>query len=57
MAAKGKRFKKTIPGKLWSGPNTFSTLTDDERTKLTGLLTRLVATNVHDGSSPTSDLA
>lgn len=51
LTAKGKQFKKTIPGKLWSGPNTFSTLTDNERTKLTRLLTKLVATHVNGGSS------
>jgi len=55
LTAKGKRFKKTIPGKLWDGPNTFSNLTDNERAKLTRLLTKLVATNDHDDSSPNAD--
>lgn len=40
--AKGKRFKKAIPDKLWSGANTFSALTDRERDELTGLLMKLV---------------
>ena len=44
LTAKGKRYKKTIPDKLWTGPNTFSTLTDAERTELTGLLTKLTTT-------------
>ncbi|MCP5033416.1 MAG: MarR family transcriptional regulator [Actinomycetia bacterium] len=48
LTAKGKRFKKTIPDKLWNGPNTFSTLTDNERAKLTGLLTKLVANHTPD---------
>lgn len=57
LTAKGKRFKKTIPGKLWDGPNTFSTLTDNERTKLTRLLTKLVADNVNGDSSSSPDPA
>lgn len=50
----GMRFKKTIPSKLWNGPNTFSTLTDTERTKLIGLLTKLVATQIQNDRSPSS---
>ena len=46
--AKGRRLKKTIPAKLWNGPNTFSTLTDTERAQLTDLLTKVVATHLHD---------
>lgn len=52
LTAKGRRFKKNIPDKLWSGPNTFSTLTDNERTQLTDLLTKLAATRHDDPSLP-----
>ncbi len=45
LTARGRRLKKSIPRALWSGPNTFSTLTDDERAQLTDLLTRLAASN------------
>lgn len=45
LTAKGKRLKKTIPETLWSGPTTFSSLTDAERTTLTSLLTKLVDEN------------
>ena len=45
LTAKGRRLKKTIPDKLWSGPNTFSSLTDNERSQLIDLLKRLVATD------------
>jgi DNA-binding MarR family transcriptional regulator len=52
LTAKGKRFKKTIPDKLWDGSKLFSTLTDSERAELTGLLTKLVATHADDDPSP-----
>lgn len=44
LTAKGRRFKKTVPDKLWSGPTMFSALTSDERAQLAGMLTRLAAT-------------
>ncbi len=54
LTAKGKRFKKTIPDKLWSGPNTFSDLTKSERAELTSLLMKLVVSraNADSPSSP-----
>lgn len=48
LTAKGKRFKKSIPAKIWAGPNLFATLSDDERNTLTSLLTKLVETNAED---------
>lgn len=47
LTAKGKRYQKTLPDKLWTGPNTFSALTDAERSKLTGLLRKLTSTSPH----------
>ncbi len=55
LTAKGRRFKKAIPDKLWNGPNTFSTLTATERGNLTDLLTKLVATHLHQDPSPSPD--
>lgn len=43
LTAEGRRFKRTIPDRLWAGQNTFSVLTDAERTQLTDLLGRLIA--------------
>lgn len=43
LTAKGMKTKESIPDKIWSGPNTFSTLTDKERGKLIDLLTKLIA--------------
>ncbi|MGI9599478.1 MAG: MarR family winged helix-turn-helix transcriptional regulator [Acidimicrobiales bacterium] len=57
LTAKGKRFKKAIPGKLWDGPNTFSTLTSSERAKLTGLLAKIVAGRANDDAPPAPDPA
>lgn len=51
LTAKGKRFKKTIPDKLWNGSSTFSTLSDGEQAELTGLLMKLVAGEA-DGERP-----
>jgi hypothetical protein len=45
LTAKGKRFKKSIPTKIWDGSNTFSALTDGERATLTGLLAKIVETH------------
>ncbi len=53
--AKGRRLKRAIPDKLWNGPNTFSMLTDTERANLTDLLMKLVATHLHEDSSPLPD--
>ena len=50
LTAKGKRFKKSIPGKLWDGPNTFSALSDGERADLTALLSKLVDSTVDEDS-------
>ncbi len=49
LTAKGRRFKKTIPDKLWSGPTMFSTLASDERAQLTDILTKLAASRVATG--------
>jgi DNA-binding MarR family transcriptional regulator len=43
LTAKGRRFKKTVPDKLWSGPTMFSALTSEDRTRLTGILAKLAA--------------
>ncbi|MGI9613857.1 MAG: MarR family winged helix-turn-helix transcriptional regulator [Acidimicrobiales bacterium] len=43
LTTKGKKTKEAIPDKIWSGPNTFSALTDKERGTLIDLLTKLVA--------------
>lgn len=45
LTAKGRRLKKTIPETLWSGPNTFSALTDAEHTQFAKLLAKLAAAN------------
>lgn len=50
LTAKGERARATIPDKLWAGPNTFSSLTDNERAKLTALLTK-IATAAQNESS------
>jgi len=44
LTSRGEDFKKTIPVKLWEGPNLFSTLSARERSTLTDLLTKLAAT-------------
>ena len=44
LTAKGQRFKKSVPDKLWSGTNTFSPATDEERAQLITILTKLAAT-------------
>ncbi len=59
LTAKGRRFKQTIPKKLWSGSNTFSALSDSERAQLADLLKKLVAgqgsnPDDGDGSSPST---
>ena len=51
LTAKGKRVKKAIPNMLWNGPNTFSTLTDSQRTTITGVLAELVASAGHSDPS------
>lgn len=43
LTPKGKRYKKMIPEKVWSGTNTFSALGPAERSQLMKLLTRLTA--------------
>ncbi len=45
LTAKGKRLKKSIPDKIWDGPNTFSSLTATERAKLKALLSKLLGEN------------
>lgn len=44
LTAKGRRLKRTIPDKLWGGPNTFSALTRRERAELADLLAKVAAT-------------
>lgn len=43
VTAKGERLKKTLPDIVWSGPNTFSGLTNAERVQLAKILTKLTA--------------
>jgi len=50
LTAKGRRFKKTIPDKLWSGPTMFSALTSKERTHLTDTLAKVAASRVATSS-------
>ncbi|MEM8923074.1 MAG: MarR family transcriptional regulator [Actinomycetota bacterium] len=45
LTAKGKRYQKSLPDKLWSGPNLFASLTDDERRKLIALLAKPAASS------------
>jgi DNA-binding MarR family transcriptional regulator len=45
LTNKGQRLKKTIPETLWSGPNTFSVLTDKEHAKLAELLAKLATSS------------
>lgn len=55
LTAKGKKVKKAIPDRLWSGPNTFSLLAENDRVTLAGLLAKIIATHADDGSSPPPD--
>lgn len=41
---KGIAFQQSIPDVLWSGPNTFSAITDAERVQFIELLSKLIAT-------------
>ena len=41
LTAKGRRFKKTVPDKLWNGETMFSSLTADERARLGDILVKL----------------
>ncbi|MEM9466793.1 MAG: MarR family transcriptional regulator [Actinomycetota bacterium] len=43
LTAKGRRFKKTVPEKLWTGETMFAALTADERSQLTDILVKLAA--------------
>lgn len=45
LTKKGEQLKKSIPGTLWSGPNTFSALSDGEQTTLVAILAKLAAAN------------
>jgi len=56
LTAKGRRFKKAVPDKLWSGHTMFSTLTGEDRARLTDILTKLagsrhVAASADPGAS------
>ena len=50
LTAKGRRAKKSLPEQLWSGPNLFSSLTNDDRQRLIELLEGVVA----HGEAPTA---
>lgn len=41
LTAKGRKFQKTIPEKLWSGSNMFSALDSRDREQLHDILTKL----------------
>ncbi|MEM7288420.1 MAG: MarR family transcriptional regulator, partial [Actinomycetota bacterium] len=43
LTAKGRRFQKTVPDKLWSGQTMFSALSSDERARLTDILMKVAA--------------
>lgn len=45
LTAKGRRFRQTIPDKIWNGPNTFSGLASDDRAKLVEILSKVVTDN------------
>lgn len=51
LTAKGERFKKTLPAKIWDGANTFSGLTADEQDTLAGLVRKIIATGAGDDHS------
>lgn len=51
LTRKGRRLRTTIPDWLWDAPNTFSILTDEERAQLTGLLSKLIASQLDDAPS------
>ena len=57
LTAKGRRLKKTIPDKLWSGTNTFSALTDAERNQLTDLLAKVAAGDLDNLAATPADFA
>ncbi|MEM7095022.1 MAG: MarR family transcriptional regulator [Actinomycetota bacterium] len=42
LTAKGRRFKTSLPEKLWSGANLFSTLTEADRRQLMALMQKPV---------------
>jgi len=50
LTAKGRRFKKTVPDKLWSGQTMFSALTNEDRSHLTDILAKVAASRVATGS-------
>ena len=43
LTARGRRFKKSVPEKLWSGETMFAALSADERSQLTDILAKLAA--------------
>ncbi len=51
LTDEGQRLKATIPDMLWSGPNTFSPLTDRQRTALIELVRGLIARQPGAGES------
>ena len=46
LTTKGKKLQKTIPEKVWNGPNVFEKLSAPEREQLRELLGKLSATDV-----------
>lgn len=46
LTAKGRRFKKTVPDKLWSGPSMFSALSEAERETFANILAKLMVNHI-----------
>lgn len=52
LTAKGRRFKRVVPDKLWSGETMFSTLTAEDRTRLTDILMKVAASRAAASPQP-----
>lgn len=52
LTPKGRRFKKAMPDKLWSGSSLFSALTCDERAQLADILTKVASSGAATEPQP-----
>lgn len=52
LTAKGRKFKRVVPGKLWSGQTMFSTLSAEDRARLTDMLVKVAATRMAKNPQP-----
>lgn len=46
LTAKGRKFKRVVPDKLWSGETMFSALTSEDRAHLTEILGKVAASRL-----------